>query len=64
MYKYEVRFTSVSDGEDFAEWYLANIYWINNNDEYNRTILICKDNIYHALMSDERVVQFNLHKCN
>ena len=36
MYQYEVRFTSVEDGEDFAEWYLANIYWINESDEYNR----------------------------
>ena len=64
MYQYEVRFTSIEDGEDFAEWYLANIYWINNNDEYNRAILTCKDNIYHALMSDERIVQFNWLKHN
>ena len=59
MYKYKVRFTNIKDGEDFAEWHLANIYWINESDEFNRAILTAKSNIYHELMDDERVVQFN-----
>ena len=62
MYQYEVRFTSVSDGEDFAEWHLANIYWLNDSDQLNRAILSSRTNIYQELMEDERVVQFNLHK--
>ena len=62
MYQYEVRFTSVEDGENFAEWYLANIYWLNESDQLNRAILSSRINIYQELMEDERVVQFNLHK--
>lgn len=62
MYQYEVRFTSVEDGENFAEWYLANIYWLNESDQLNRAILSSRTNIYQELMEDERVVQFNLHK--
>ena len=62
MYQYEVRFTSVEDGENFAEWYLANIYWLNESDQLNRAILSSRTNIYQELMEDERVVQCNLHK--
>ena len=59
MYQYEVRFTSVEDGENFAEWHLANLYWLNDSDQLNRAILSSRTNIYQELMEDERVIQFN-----
>ena len=59
MYQYEVRFTSVEDGENFAEWYLANLYWLNESNQCNRAILTSRTNIYQELMEDDRVVQFN-----
>ena len=62
MYKYEVRFTSIKDGEEFALEYLANVHWINDTDGCNRTILTCRDNIYQELMQDDRVVQFNWYR--
>ena len=64
MYQYEVRFTSVEDGENFAEWYLANLYWLNESNQCNRAILTSRTNIYQELMEDDRVVQFNWLKHN
>ena len=64
MYQYEVRFTSVEDGENFAEWYITNLYWLNDSDPCNRAILTSRTNIYQELMEDDRVVQFNWLKHN
>ena len=64
MYKYEVRFTSVEDGEEFAMDNRASIFWLNDSDQCNRAILSSKLNIYHELMDDACVVQFNWHKNN
>ena len=61
-FQYQVRFTIVSDGEDFADEHNAYIEWINNIDEFNRANLFCKKNIYNELNLDERVLQFNLLK--
>ena len=58
-FKYQVRFTSISDGNDFATEHKAYIYWINDTDELNRANIHCKYNIYNALKYDERVQQFN-----
>ena len=33
-FKYQVRFSSISDGEDFAAEHHAYIEWINDTDEY------------------------------
>ena len=61
-FKYQVRFTNVSDGEDFADEHNAYIEWINDIDEFNRAFLFCKKNIYNELNLDERVLQFNFLK--
>ena len=61
-FKYQVRFTNVSDGEDFADENNAHIEWINDIDEFNRANLFCKKNIYNELNLDERVLQFNFLK--
>ena len=61
-FNYQVRFTTVSDGEDFAAEYRAYIEWINNSDQFNRAILHCKKNISDELQADERVLQFNRFK--
>ena len=59
QFKYQVRFTSVSNGEDFAAEHKAYIEWINSIDEFNRAFIFSKHNLFTALTSDERVVQFN-----
>ena len=59
---YQVRFTTVSDGEDFAVEHNAYIEWINDTDEFNHAYLYCKKNIFNELQSDERVLQFNQFK--
>ena len=59
-FNYQVRFTTVSDGENFAAEYRAYIDWLNDSDEFNRAILHCKYNLFNKLQSDERVLQFNL----
>ena len=59
-FNYQVRFSNVSDGEDFAAEYRAYIEWINDSDQFNRAILHCKKNIFNELQADERVLQFNL----
>ena len=61
-FQYQVRFTTVSDGNDFADEHNAYIEWINDTDEFNRAYLYCNKNIYYELESDERVLQFNLLK--
>lgn len=61
-FQYQVRFTTVSDGEDFADEHNAYIEWINDTDEFNRANLFCKKNIYSSLHLDERVLQFNRFK--
>ena len=58
-FQYQVRFTTVSDGEDFADEHNAYIEWINDIDEFNRAFLFCKKNIYNELNLDERVLQFS-----
>lgn len=58
-FKYQVRFSSISDGEDFAAEHYAYIDWINDTDEFNYANLYCKRNIYNELLEDERVLQFN-----
>ena len=58
-FQYQVRFTTVSDGEDFADENNAHIEWINDIDEFNRANLFCKKNIYNELNLDERVLQFS-----
>ena len=59
---YQVRFTTVSDGEDFAAEHHAYIEWLNDTDEFNRANLHCKKNIFNEIQSDERVLQFNHFK--
>ena len=59
-FNYQVRFTTVSDGENFADEHCAYIEWINDSDQFNRAILHCKKNIFNELQADERVLQFNL----
>ena len=61
-FNYQVRFITVSDGEDFAAVYRAYIEWINDSDQFNRAILHCKKNISNELQADERVLQFNRFK--
>ena len=61
-FKYQVRFSSVSDGEDFAAEHNAYIEWINDTDKFNRAFLFCKRNIYNKLLEDERILQFNWFK--
>ena len=61
-FKYQVRFTTVSDGEDFADEHNAYIEWINDTDEFNRACFFCKKNIYDDLNLDKRILQFNLRK--
>ena len=61
-FKYQVRFTTVSDGEDFADEHNAYIEWINDTDQFNRACLYCNHNIYTDLNLDKRVMQFNLLK--
>ena len=63
-FSYQVRFSTVSDGEDFANEHRAYIEWINDSDEFNRAILHCKKNIFNELQADERVLQFNRFKDN
>ena len=58
-FKYQVRFSSFSDGEDFTAEHHAYIDWINDIDEFNYANLYCKRNIYNELLEDERVLQFN-----
>ena len=58
-FKYQVRFSTVSDGEDFADEHNAYIEWINDTEQFNRANLFCKKNIYNELNLDERVLQFN-----
>ncbi len=58
-FQYQVRFSNVSDGENFADEHNAYIEWINDIDEFNRANLFCKKNIYYDLKFDERVLQFN-----
>ena len=58
-FQYQVRFSNVSDGENFADEHNAHIEWINDIDEFNRANLFCKKNIYDELNLDERVLQFN-----
>ena len=62
QFKYQVRFTSISDGEDFAAEHHAYIEWSNDTDKFNRAYLFCKRNIYNDLLEDERILQFNLLK--
>ena len=57
-FTYQVRFTTVSDGEDFADEHNAYIDWLNDSDQFNRAILHCKKNISDELQDDERVLQF------
>ena len=57
---YQVRFTTVSDGENFAVEHHAYIEWLNDTDEFNRANLHCKKNIFNELQADERILQFNL----
>ena len=59
QFKYQVRFISISDGEDFAAEHYAYMDWINDTDEFNYANLYCKRNIYNELLEDERVLQFN-----
>ena len=61
-FNYQVRFSNVADGEDFAAEYRAYIEWINDSDQFNRAILHCKYNLFNELQADERVLQFNLFK--
>ena len=61
-FQYQVRFTTVSDGNDFAAEHHAYIDWINTSDEFNRAHLFCQQNIYSSLRLDERVLQFNFLK--
>ena len=56
---YQVRFTSVSEGEDFANEHGVQIEWINDSEEFNRANLYCRKNIYYDLQDDVRVLQFN-----
>ena len=63
-FTYQVRFTSIEDGEDFADEHNAYIDWLNDSDEFNRACLYCKHNIFNELQSDERVLQFNHFKDN
>ena len=58
-FQYQVRFTTVSDGEDFADEHNAYIEWLNDSDQFNRAFLFCKKNIYYDLNLDKRVLQFN-----
>ena len=58
-FQYQVRFTTVSGGDDFADEHNAYIEWINDIDEFNRAFLFCKKNIYNELNLDERVLQFS-----
>ena len=58
-FQYQVRFYTVSDGNNFAAEHNAYIEWINDIDEFNRANLFCKKNIYYDLKFDERVLQFN-----
>ena len=58
-FKYQVRFSTVADGEDFADEHNAYIEWINDTEQFNRANLFCKKNIYNELNLDERVLQFN-----
>ena len=62
LFQYQVRFTTVSDGEDFADEHNAYIEWINDTDQFNRANLFCKKNIYDELESDKRILQFNRFK--
>ena len=61
-FQYKVRFTTVSDGNDFADENNAYIEWLNDIDQFNRAFLFCKKNIYDKLNLDERVLQFNRFK--
>ena len=63
-FTYQVRFTSISDGEDFADEHCAYIDWLNDSDQFNRANLHCKHNIFNELQADERVLQFNHFKDN
>ena len=63
-FKYQVRFTTVSDGNNFADELNAYIEWIIDSDDFNRAFISCKHNLYSQLLSDERVQQFNLFKNN
>ena len=38
-FQYQVRFTTVSDGNNFAAEHNAYIKWINDTDEFNRACL-------------------------
>ena len=58
-FQYQVRFTTVSDGNDFAAEHNDYIEWINDIDQFNRAFLFCKKNIYDDLNLDKRVLQFN-----
>ena len=59
-FNYQVRFSNVSDGENFAVEHNAYIDWLNDSDEFNRACLSCKHNLFNELQADERVLQFNL----
>ena len=61
-FQYQIRFTTVSDGNDFVAEHHAYIDWINTTDEFNRAYLFCKKNIYSSLRLDERILQFNFLK--
>ena len=61
-FKYQVRFISISDGEDFAAEHHAYIDWINDTDEFNRANLYCQKEIYYDLKFDKRILQFNILK--
>ena len=58
-FQYQVRFTTASDGNIFADEHNTYIEWINDTDQFNRAFLFCKKNIYNDLYLDERVLQFN-----